>query len=268
MTLAPIPSQAWVPTAHGWHGALTLQRPESSHRAALCWLDTSAAPPAEGLAQLARQQLSPAEWALWAALPAPARQRDFLLGRLAARQALATWLGLEGPHALPALDILPGVFGQPIVQAPHGAASRLGVSISHCAGVACALAHERGHPMAVDVEREDAASQAAMAATFTAEELAFASTALDPHLSHLAQLTQVWSAREALGKVLGCGLTVPSHLLEVQAPHTGPGLPWPSGPQAGWYGHYRHFIQYGWHAWRIGSTWLTLALPRRSQLQA
>jgi 4'-phosphopantetheinyl transferase len=218
------------------------------------------------------------------AAPAPARRQAYVLGRLAARRALLPLVGAEG---LGSLCILPGVFGQPVLVASQGPATRLGVSLSHRNGVAVAVAFEREHPMGVDIEMLDPAQADTLqsqelpgeVAAFTARPGSAATSPATlpvnrpaqvqaPRLSPLERATLLWSCKEALGKAMGCGLTVPPEFLAVASAGPGPALELPSGPAAGWRGSYRHSLQFAWQAWRVGPAWLTLALPQRSEWQA
>lgn len=256
---APLP-----PGWFAWERILGLYRPDTpTARAALAWLDMRAAPAAAyGLLHT----LHPFEQTMLATLPSAARRLGFLHGRLVARRALASLLG---PDDIRKLHIRSGVFGRPDVWEKDGRACCHTISISHRNGLACALAFPREQPMGVDIELPDTEALPAIAAqTSLAEWQLLTTVAPDLGLDRAGGLTLLWCAHEALGKALGCGLTVPAEFLEVS--HLGAaiplaaGLPGSSGP--GWRGEYRHFLQYGLHAWRLGAAGLVLALPRRTCL--
>lgn len=274
-TAPPFPAGATEPagaTAHpllpptwlSWDQPLALHRPDGPPaQAALAWLDTRP-DPGQRTEPLIRS-LHPAEQALLAALPSEPRRRGFLHGRLAARRALARLLG---PAAVEALHIRPGVFGRPEVWEADGRACRLAISISHRDGLACALAFPREQPMGVDLEVIDASALPAIAAQTSPDERALQAARPATDAARATHLTLLWCAHEALGKALGCGLTVPAHFLEVgrldAAAPPAPTLPGADG--TGWRGEYRHVLQYGLHAWRLGEAVLALALPRRTSL--
>ena len=195
------------------------------------------------------------------------RQRDYVLGRLAARKAVGAALG--GPNLDPmgdssCLRILPGVFTQPVLTA-IGPASRLGVSISHRDGCAVALAVDRKHPMALDLERIDPEQTTVFAPFMDLQERKTFQTAL-PSLSDIEQRCLLWTCKEALGKAMGCGLTVPPEFLAVAGAASGVPMTLPQGSIAGVRGSYRHCPQFAWHAWKLTDRWLTIAAPEQSRL--
>jgi len=152
---------------------------------------TLAAPPEEWL--------SADEVAL---LPAPRygrRRHELAAGRLAAKRALA--------HLLPAADlraisILPGVMGQPVVSG--AGVANVGVSLSHSGDAAVAVAFPEACPLGVDIESfvedcEPVLSRHARAAERSLMRAAGIG-------SDIQGLTALWCAKEALAKLLLCGL--------------------------------------------------------------
>ncbi len=131
---------------------------------------------------------------------------DFLRGRLAAKTALSD-LG-ETPAA--SLNLENGVFRQPVVAAPFG---HLGVSLSHGADGAIAAAYPGHCPMGVDLERVDADRIKVLRTQIPrAEEQTLCTLGLTP----VQALTAAWSAREALSKVLGGGLSIDMAMLALE----------------------------------------------------
>lgn len=126
-------------------------------------------------------------------------RNDFLRGRLAAKAALAA---LAEQSSASAFRVVPGIFGQPVVAAPFG---HLGVSISHGADAALAVAHSAECPLGVDLERIDPDQIGVLRSQANAsEEADLRQLGLSPAVA----LTVLWSAREALSKVLRGGLSV------------------------------------------------------------
>ncbi|RMG19388.1 MAG: acyltransferase domain-containing protein [Deltaproteobacteria bacterium] len=137
----------------------------------------------------------------------PRRQRDYLHGRIAAKDAVRRWLWEEGagPIFPVEVEIRTGPQGVPEV---HGFPGRdLRVSIAHTENVAVALATE-GRQVGIDVERIEARPSAFERAAFTDEELRL----LDDSEGRIEWATRLWCAKEALAKALGSGLENPRSL--------------------------------------------------------
>jgi 4'-phosphopantetheinyl transferase len=185
------------------------------------------------------------------------RRESFLLGRVAARMALAElgaippsteWRGWHGA------EVVPGVFQQPVLGA--GIAPGHGVSIGHSAGLALAVAFPAGHPMAVDVETVSDDREAAVTTLLTPEEKAMARGAGRCETGmHFA----LWSTREALSKVLHCGLVCSPHVLAVKELAV-------DGER--FEGTFRHFPQYRFVGKLADALVRCLVLPRKTVLAA
>lgn len=200
--------------------------------------------------------LHPGEMRFLAGLPAARRRHSYLLGRYAAKRALAAVL----PDLAPAIiEIVPGVLDQPVVR--HGAREPVDVSISHCDSMACAVAFPAVFPMGVDVEQVEPGRADVMRSQILPEELALARAAT---ASEAAACTLVWTVKEALSKALRCGLTVPFELLALERIESGRG----SNGAGSLVGGFRNFGQYGFHAWVTEGFVLALVLPRRSTLES
>lgn len=201
------------------------------------------------LGAAARALLHPNELATGEAFPAPRRQRSYLLGRCAAKAALALLLPGRDPAAL---RVGSGLLDQPLV---YGAdAGPLDVSISHTDLQACALAFPAALPMGLDVEQVDPGHARTMQSQISPAEWALAG----PFGGDAVRFaTVLWSAREALSKALRCGLTVPLELLALErlAPS-----PW------GLTGRFCNFGQYALHVWPRADYVLALVLPHNCTL--
>src|SRR5689334_16303053 len=86
--------------------------------------------------------LSLAEIAYLETLRFPLRRNSFLLGRYAAKAALSHCLGEPDGSRI---EIVKGVFDQPIVISSSRTSAEL--SLSHSAGAAVAIACHAGHPI-------------------------------------------------------------------------------------------------------------------------
>ena len=200
------------------------------------------------LAGCADEFLGPRERDAFGAYVYERRRTAYLLGRHAAKMALAHLAPAVPPHAI---DIVPGCFHQPVVHAHLDAP--LGVSISHTASTACAAAFPEAHPMGIDAEDIDAARAAVMKTRCTARELdAIADTGDEVTLAGV-----VWTAKEAVSKVLRCGMTVPFELLEVEDLGR-------DGADA--FGMFRNFPQYRFQSRVREGAVVSLVVPRKTAL--
>ncbi len=196
-----------------------------------------------------------------------ARQRDYVLGRLAARMVFL--VSMDAAEAFSAekwqsVRILSGVFGQPVLYA-ESLSAQIGVSISHHDGRVVALAHDRRHPMALDVERVAVDQLDAFAQMAGYDECRRIHQAI-PGLSRAEQVSLIWTCKEALGKAMGCGLTVPQEFLAVEGNAQALPPQFSFGNSSGWRGSYRHCPQFAWYAWLLSDSWLTIAAPSHSRL--
>ncbi|ETX03667.1 MAG: hypothetical protein ETSY1_46535 (plasmid) [Candidatus Entotheonella factor] len=109
--------------------------------------------------------------------------------------------------------------------------------------------------MGLDVESIDEANTQAMKSQMTSNELgAF----LDLMESEIAGLTVMWSAKEALSKILRCGLTCPFELLAISS----------LCQNEDYYeGEYLNFKQYKFQSWVMETAVCTVVLPRRTQIE-
>jgi len=223
---------------------LELSRSDSRMAVGLCVLSASTG----ALRHLRRQFLHPGELLLAAAMPVQKRADDFLRGRYACKRAIAALHPGIDPTGV---HIGMGVFRQPVLQAPNTLG--LQVSISHSGAIGAALAFAEGHPMAIDVEQYGAGRARVIESALTAHEVTLAA---QMRLPRLQAYTQLWTMKEALSKVLKCGLTSPFHILEV------------AGVEHAGVGHaacFRHFTQYRAIACSLAESACAIVLPRESR---
>jgi 4'-phosphopantetheinyl transferase len=202
------------------------------------------------LAERANDFLGPVESAYFANLHVIRRQRSYLLGRYAAKLALRE---LVQESDLRAIEIARGVFDQPIVLCARK--QGWGVTISHADSVAVALAFPAGHPMGIDVEPIDSTHYQTLRSQLSADEITRVKEAGGQELE-LA--TAIWTAKEALSKVLCSGLMSPMHIYSLSEFRL-------IGPRI-WEALFQNFAQYKATIW-IGDRWvLSIVLPKRSTL--
>jgi len=178
------------------------------------------------------------------------RRAEFVSGRHAAKRAICSLAC--STSWLPSLLIESGVFGQPVVRAE--VAAQVGVSIAHSGDFAIALAFDSGHPMGVDLEMIDIRNESTMRAQLSARETARCD---EQSVSQLEMSAHLWSAKEAVGKAMRSGLTVPSCLLEVSSIQL---------ISCGYRLEFAQLIQYAAVAVRMGDYSLAVGLPRRTRL--
>ena len=200
--------------------------------------------------------LGPDESAYYRRLTHRRRQESFLMGRLVGKGALAEW---SGGAALERIEIQRGVFEQPVVRGDVSVGAA--VSLSHDAAWAVGLAFLDAHPMAVDVETvqgtEDGNRLGTIESQLSPLELEWARR---PGIDSALISTAIWTAKEAVSKVIGCGLTAPVSWMNLKRfEPVSAGL---------WRGEFAGLAQYQALSWLIGRTAMTLVLPRNSSLRS
>lgn len=148
-------------------------------------------------------------------------RENFTLGRLAGKFALVAAAGASSPltsalspnggaaeelaQRLRVLEIGNGEHGEPVVHAGDGKPPALGVSLSHVNERGVAVAFPAGGRVGLDLELIDPkrAETVRKGVPLSPEEEAWLKQAALPEA---AALLLLWTAREALGKALGCGL--------------------------------------------------------------
>ncbi len=225
---------------------IPLHRKELSTHAIFVWVDTAA------YAALDRDRalfLHPNELAYYQRLPARQRQQSYLLGRYTAKQALTTFLETTDPTHI---EVAPGIFTQPIVKFPTP--EPVAVSISHAGDFACALAFAQIHPMALDIEPLNQENIGAMQSQILPQEWQ------DPQLRSIPEVTRctvIWTAKEALSKILKCGMMSPFSIFETTELRQ---------EASGYVGEYRNFGQYKFCAWVMNNHVVSIALPKRTTM--
>jgi len=148
----------------------------------------------------------------------PPRQLQWLLGRIAAKDAVRAW---SAQHAGTEEKLHPAAFaienngkGQPLVSRwPDNALPIPTVSIAHCEDQAIAMAHSG--PMGVDIERIAEHDADFLNAMSSESERALLAAFSGPGLQEW--ITRLWCAKEAFGKLLGTGVNEAPQRFEVQA---------------------------------------------------
>lgn len=141
-----------------------------------------------------------------------ARKSTYWIGRFVAKKAVS----LSHPEvALSEIQISnsksPKDFGVPLVFLQSTQKSIGHLSLSHCAQYAAACFHPE-IPVGIDVEMSDERDVSFLEFNFTEKELAIIRSL--PHSFYQDASTLLWTAKEAMSKVLGKGLSIPTLSLE------------------------------------------------------
>lgn len=139
----------------------------------------------------------------------PKRKISYLLGRYCAKQALAQ----IHPTALKKIFVGEGIFNHPLL---HGeVAKELQVSIAHTQEIGAALIFNEAQPMGIDIEPNDEQHSSTVESQLTLSEKDFLKHQWNSTFG-INPYPWVWTAKEALGKVLKTGLTTPMSLFLIK----------------------------------------------------
>lgn len=132
---------------------------------------------------------------------------SYLAGRYAGKRAVASFLGEENYSQV---YIESGIFNQPIVIHPNR--SNIQLSITHCDYIGAAITFPETLPMGIDIERISSDGDAVLETQMTIREKELIQSST---YSETAGLTLLWTAKEALSKILKTGITTPFKVFEV-----------------------------------------------------
>jgi phosphopantetheinyl transferase len=140
---------------------------------------------------------------------APRGRRHWLMGRIAAKDAVRRWLWARGAGPLfPAeVAIAANEHGRPLVNAPRP--WKVCVSIAHSGDLAVAIAGEKA--VGIDVEIIEPRNPGLEMVALSARERALLDRAVsgvggDPERARSEAFTRFWAAKEAVSKAEGTGL--------------------------------------------------------------
>ena len=151
------------------------------------------------------------------------------------------------------IEIASGIFDQPIVK--HLSIDIPGLSLSHCQDFAIAIAFPSGHPMAIDMEKIDQNKIDVIKSQLTSNEINLAQTS---PLGETIACTLIWTIKEALSKVLKCGLMIPFAILEIDQPVF--------NKEGTCISYFKNFGQYKSYSWVIGDYVLSIISPQKTDM--
>lgn len=181
------------------------------------------------------------------------RQKDYLLGRYAAKTSVETILqGIE----IKDISVLNGIFHQPYLEIKGNNNPNLQISMTHSNGIAIALAFTPNIICGIDLERICNQKTNAMRTVLTVREK---SMLLSQPADALKFLTTLWTAKESLAKILCAGFMCKQEILEISdVCYKNQCL----------IGNYLYFPQYRYMSKEIGGFCLTFALPRNLEAES
>ena len=191
------------------------------------------------------------ELAFFETLHYPKRQHSFLAGRYCAKQAIIQIS--PSPCEPNKIAIIAGIFQQPIVYSKNH--PNLQISISHTESYGAAISFPEAHPMAIDIETIDSNRKDTLQSQMTKKELDALPCFFKDRISHL---TLLWTAKEALSKILRCGFMVPFEMLEIGAL-----IQQKQFIQS----QFEHFTQYHALSFTLNNIICSIVYPRKTQFE-
>jgi 4'-phosphopantetheinyl transferase len=223
---------------------LNLIRPNESFPVALCCCESAML----DLYETDVCFLHPQERKYYETLKFQKRIKSYLIGRLAGKKAIAA---LTGTNDLSRILIQAGIFTQPIVTCENQ--SNIQVSISHCEDFGAAIAFPEAHPMGIDLEQINVKQNKVIEREVTESEITLVKRLPFPYE---VMLTLLWTAKEALSKVLKTGLMTPFPIFEVDQIEF---------RQDYMMSHYKNFAQYKAISFILGACVCSIAYPMKTE---
>ena len=187
------------------------------------------------------------EKAYYEALKIDRRKASYLLGRIAAKQAV---LELVNNKTIDSFSIGFGVFYFPVVKYLQN--ENIQVSITHCDTIGIALAYPEEHPLGIDVEKINPKNTETMRSLIVDREYDLISL-------HFLEIsigsTLIWTIKEALSKVLKTGLTIDFKILEIETLEN---------IGSTYVSTFKYFSQYKAVSKKIGSHVCSVVLPKNT----
>ena len=194
--------------------------------------------------------LHPTEQAYHASLSHERRQYSYLMGRYCSKMALCEYKNIISYSEI---NIQPGYFDHPIIF--HPTFNNIQLSISHTQELGGVIVFPEALPMALDIEMV-AKSKIEVIKTQISENENTLSLPFLPIEEE--RMTLLWTVKEALSKVLRCGLTVSFELFEIAKMYK----------QDHFIRcHFKHFHQYQTLSFILDLSICTIVYPREIEFQ-
>jgi len=186
--------------------------------------------------------LSPAEMDKYASFKFPRRRNSYLLGKLAAKLAIA---GME--DELDEIVIDHGILCQPLVNG-----SDRKITITHSDFIGAAIFYDPRLMVGIDIEAVVQKTEGALKKVTTQDEEAIV---IQCGAEYGAGLTMLWTVKEAMSKVIQTGFTVAPEMFEV------------SGivrKEAAFISQFRNFTQFQAISIMVNEYVVTVVLPKKA----
>ncbi|MDQ4032848.1 MAG: polyketide synthase dehydratase domain-containing protein, partial [Actinomycetota bacterium] len=148
----------------------------------------------------------------------PRAARQWLLGRIAVKDAVRQWLWDAGAGPVFPIEITVSndPSGRPLVTGPFAEAPD--VSLAHTGSLAAALAGAPGHPpgVGIDIEQITDRDDRTVAAILTDTERGLLDALCSSDPARYSWVTRFWAAKEAIAKAAGTGLGGRPHRFAVE----------------------------------------------------
>ncbi|WP_347489145.1 4'-phosphopantetheinyl transferase superfamily protein [Desulfoscipio sp. XC116] len=195
------------------------------------------------------QYLHPQELRYFETLTFEKRKRSYLLGRYSAKHALSI---LTGETNLWDVHIKQGIFNHPIVINKKN--QNIQVSISHCDNIGAAVAFPESLPMGIDIEQIDFNKNNLLELPITEKEKELIKTL---PFSNSIMLIVLWTAKEALSKILKTGMATPFQVYEINQLKI---------KHSYIVSYFKQFIQYNSISFILGCYVCTIVYPRSTEI--
>lgn len=223
---------------------MELNRPSKSIKASICIARFSPNTQFEEFIDYLQEE----ELDYYTNLQVEKRRRSFLIGRLCAKKAIQLYTDTEDPREI---VIRRGVFQQPIVSL--SSYSNVQVSITHSNDLGAAIAFSEEHPMGIDIEKMFEGITSIESILTVKEEKLINILNLNANVA----LYLMWTAKEALSKILKTGFTTPPQVFEIKkvnlhSDHIS--------------SEYTNFSQFRAASFQVGNYMVSIVYPKRTQL--
>lgn len=177
------------------------------------------------------------------------RKKSYLLGRFAAKTSVSQLLEID---YMDEFLIDKGIMGHPVLLCLNN--QNIQVSITHCDDLGCAIAYPFAHPIALDIEpiKEDIDEMKECFMTNDEFDLVH-----KLNCTNTEKMSMIWTAKEALSKLLKTGLTTSFDTYEIAKCEISDGY---------WTCWFQRFTQYKAINFYAQGHAFSFAFPKKSEL--